>query len=419
MDKSDILLDKLEVSGKKVLTGKGVAFGFLPEVILYSGFAALSFIFAFSLATAPILMLGGIGLGAVFVLQAVYGILTFKRRKSLMGTKKNGEQIEIIDENQEETNKELLRDKMNNYEELTKNGKNPLMQTVINKSPKKRAKGAPRFVGFLSFMVLGISLMLLGIALFTAPAAFLGSLVGLSFAVKIGVIVTGAIFLAKGLTDYIKMKGEWEDLKKCRARRRVLSNLFDLILYGASAGLGIAAMITSGFAFIPAVFTAVFAMYALASVLHMFSHLNLFSGIGRVARCLEAVALGAMGLTLIVSGIAFAPLLVGTFGLPATVIGMSSILFAQIASIFMGALFIALAACKISMGTVLNFFNFKAKRLIQSDMSMQEFVTDKRFGFRPITLEDILSARDNLQELPNEFKGSTTSHAQEDAQGQE
>ncbi len=291
----------------------------VPEVALYFGFTVLSVIFALCVTSAPILSVGGIGLAVVFGLRATDEILRFFA-KNKVSEREGGE------EEKEEEESKLL---------------------------ERFSWRKPGFFRFISYILLGFALILLGVALFAAPASFLGVLAGLGVPIKISAIAAGVFFLAKGVIRRLDPR------ELSGVLGGIVGNILNLVLYGACTALGIAAAVLGGFGFMPIVFAAVFGSRMVASGVYLYSNfMNVNSEdnqameqkkrILKVAKSLETASLGIMCLSLLIGGIAFAPALINALGL--TVASLSSV---KAASIIMGVLFGLRALSKFLVGNML------------------------------------------------------------------
>ena len=292
-NKSDLIID---VEGDKSgLENQWKYYlGRIPNILLYLGFAGLAVFYAVSVTVAaPVLFAGGIILAAVFALRAVTEVWKMFAQKSVQ-----------------------------------------VRKLKISKSKWFR----PNFLEFLSSGVIGVGLLTLGILMLINPA-FLGALLGVSLAVKIGLVVAGVAFVAKSVFDYFgpRMPKSKPMLKHILTKL----NIPDTILYGAGLALGIMALIMNGaFAVAPVFFVAVFACRTIASFLRMFGNSRRCA---RIAKSLEVMSLFLIAGLLLGAGIMFAPAI-------ATSLGVSA-LFVKIAGCVAGGLFALAAAAKIWVGT--------------------------------------------------------------------
>lgn len=296
-----------ETKGK--LSNLNFELGRIPNILLYVSFAVLSVFYALTVA-APVLFACGIILATAFGLRAFAEVWkVFTKGKS---------------------------DKLNWLR--------------------------PNFLESLSSGIIGAGLLTLGILMLINPA-FLGAFLGVSFAVKIGLVAAGVTFLAKGVFNYFSRKIDSQNSPKLKP---FLDNLLDVVLYGAGLGLGIMALILNGaFAIAPVLFATVFLMRTAASVFRIFNKDSERTMPAKIARGLEVASLFLVGGLLLVSAIAFAPTIAAFLGLPA--------LFCQIAGCIAGGLFAFAALAKMLVGSKIELFD----TLIATGNSKREEAIDK------------------------------------------
>lgn len=360
-----------------------VILGRLPKVLLNAGFAVLSAVFAFSVVATPVLSIGGVVLTLVFASRAA------------------DEMVKIVNRSIETGKNEVL-----DITEVPDNARNNSSDNSVRSMKLSSINWKkPGLWKYLSSCLLGIGLILFGIALFIMPASFLGALAGLGLFAKIGAIVAGFAFFVKGYIDYAKF--HCGDASKFERNRKIdaisnrilhcaksyIRHILDCLLYSACAVLGIAALATGGFGIMPLVFAGVFAVYAVSSLLRMDGRPYIIDCYGKqkIARCLEAIALGVMGLALIVGGVFFAPALLGAFGLTAT-------LFTKIASIFMGVFFAGAGLFKILFGARLKFLDSRFNGELFGDVSFESFDKQSIIGDGR---EPVITQGPTDEEFPN------------------
>ncbi|MBQ9491195.1 MAG: hypothetical protein IJU86_00240 [Firmicutes bacterium] len=269
--------------------------GRIPNILLYGSFAGLGILYAVSVTVAaPVLFAGGIFLATAFAMNAIAEVWKI---------------FAEVPQNKEEEDK------------------------------KKLSWLKPNFLEFLSTEAIGLGLLALGILMLVGPA-FLGALAGVGFAVKIGLVVAGITFLAKGVFSYASAKLN----PKTKA---ILENAPNVLLYGAGLGLGIAALVLNGaFAVAPFLFAAIFLMRTIASFARMFDHSKFYPLFpmkeSKIAKGFEIASLFVLGGALVVAGSMFAPAVAAFLGISA--------LFSQIAGCVAGGLFVLAAFAKIFVG---------------------------------------------------------------------
>ena len=282
--------------------------GRLPSILLYTGFAGLGILYAVSVTVAaPVLFAGGIILATAFAMNAIAEVWKIFAK---------------VPQNKEKEDK------------------------------KKLSWLKPNFLEFLSTEAIGLGLLALGILMLVGPA-FLGALAGVGFAVKIGLVVAGITFLAKGIFNYVLANSNI-----CPRAKATFVNLPNVLLYGAGLGLGIAALVLHGaFAVAPFLLTAVFAMRFAASIDRMFDQ-NRYASFkrksktaGNIAKGFELASLFVLGGALVVAGSIFAPAVAAFLGISA--------LFSQIAGCVAGGLFVLAAFAKIFVGQTIEQKDFE------------------------------------------------------------
>ncbi len=293
--------------------------GRIPNILLYGSFAGLGILYAVSVTVAaPVLFAGGIILATAFAMNAI------------------AEVWKIFAKVPQDKNEE---------------------------DEKKLSWLKPNFLEFLSTEAIGLGLLALGILMLVGPA-FLGALAGVGFAVKIGLVVAGTTFLAKGVFSYASAKLN----SKMKA---ILENAPNVLLYGAGLGLGIAALVLNGaFAVAPFLFAAIFLMRTIASFARMISKTP-----GKIAQGFEFASLFVLGGALVVAGSMFAPAVAAFLGISA--------LFSQIAGCVAGGLFVLAAFAKIFVGPTIELKDFALstgmssndlQQLIKSNLGDRNFV---------------------------------------------
>ena len=195
-----------KIKSRRYWTPIGVFTYNVSKILLTLGLAVLAGFYAFAVTSAmPVLFGGGIVLAVVFGFYAISNMIT------------------------------------------------------LYKTPQKdkNTKFKPAIFRSCGTVVLGLALAALGVLLLVAQP-FMGALFGVGIAVKIGLIVAGALFVAKGISDGIiqtrQPEGKWKNL---------FARLPHFLLNIAPVLLGILAIvvgISTGILYLPIAIVAIFAM---------------------------------------------------------------------------------------------------------------------------------------------------------------
>ena len=270
--------------------------GRLPKILIYASFAVISIFYSCLAATStPVLFTAGIIIASVFILRSIAELCRIFNNKS------NGY--------------------VNEEEQIVSR----------NKSDKQH------WIDFCALLMLGLSLIALGITFMVAPA-FLGIFMHVHTVFKIGLSILGVFFVGKDISCL--------NSKLFRKRAGlIIKNLPDVLLYASGFALGIFSLVlTGGLAPVPIILTTVvFALRTIASIC------NIFQQKSQTARNLaikfEAISLAMIGCALIISGILFSPAVAALIG--------TSTLFVKMTLLITGFLFALSAAAKFWVGSKL------------------------------------------------------------------
>ena len=197
-----------------------------------------------------------------------------------------------------------------------------------------QGKGIPEWLNFAAPLLLSLGLLGFGILAFATPALL--GMTGLSLVFKICSLVAGTAFAAKALLgDTCK--------RATNLIPRLIKNVPNVLIYGTGLALGISVLVLNGaFTIIPAVFTLIFALRTVASVLDVFGKNDSTKGIGMVARLIKTISFAVSAVSLGAAAIFFAPAVASWMGVTA--------LFVQIAGGIGGGVCLVSAVVKFMFG---------------------------------------------------------------------
>ena len=308
---------------------------------------------------------------------------------------------------------------------------------TLYKTPQKdkNTKFKPAIFRSCGTVVLGLALAALGVLLLVAQP-FMGALFGVGIAVKIGLIVAGALFVAKGISDGIIQTRQPEGKLK-----NIFARLPHFLLNIVPAALGILAIvvgISTGILYLPIAIVAIFAMRFASHISRALSkstkteekaetekplisseerkpsmrivleqkkanneedlasvdgdELNSQNKCMTAARVLDNLSLMAIGGGLIVAGALFAAPLAVAIGIP--------VLFAQIPLLVIGSLSALMGLTKFFIGPMIELREDEINLIAPS------------FGSKLTEINDINNfennnGRDNNREISAGGKGSS------------
>lgn len=202
---------------------------------------------------------------------------------------------------------------------------------------QNRGKEIHEWLNFAAPLLLSLGLLCFGILAFATPALL--GMTGLSLVFKICSLVAGAAFGMKALMNLLGYEGS----KNSSFFKMLLKNAPNVFIYGTGLALGISVLVLNGaFTAIPVVFTSIFGLRTVASVLDIFGKNNSTKGVGRVARFLKSISFAVSAVSLGAAAIFFAPAVAPWIGVTAS--------FVQIAGGIGGGVCLFAAIMKFMFG---------------------------------------------------------------------
>lgn len=247
----------------------------LPKIFLDASLAAVGLVFVF-VSNAPVFMIGGGILALASICYTVAGAWKFV--KSIMKTKatKTMDSIELVDQ----------------------------------------GKGIPEWLNFLAPSLLSFGLLCFGILAFFAPALL--GMTELSLVFKICSLVASAAFAGKASVN-ILLANAFKSSPKINLIGKWMNGPSNVLIYGTGLVLGISVLVLNGaLTPISVVFTLIFALRTVASVLDVFGKNDSTEGVGRVARFLKSISFAVSAVSLGAAAIFFAPAVAFGMGVTAS-----------------------------------------------------------------------------------------------------
>lgn len=210
-------------------------------------------------------------------------------------------------------------------------------ETESSPSKMTQGKGILEWLNFAAPLLLGFGLLSFGIL--ASTPALLG-MTGLSLVFKICSLVSGTAFALKALVSILL----GDTCKRATSLiKRFIKNVPNVFIYGTGLALGISVLVLNGaLSVIPLVFTLVFALRTVASVLDIFGENDSTKGVGRVARFLKSISFAVSAVSLGAAAIFFAPAVASFMGVTAS--------FVQIAGGIGGGVCLFAAVMKFMFG---------------------------------------------------------------------
>ena len=279
----------------------------------------------------------------------------------------------------------------------------------ITGSQMTQGKGIPEWLNFAAPLLLSLGLLGFGILAFATPALL--GMTGLSLVFKICSLVAGTAFGMKALMNLLGCEGS----KASSFFKMLLKNAPNVFIYGTGLALGISVLVLNGaFTAIPVVFTLIFALRTVASVLDVFGKNDSTKGIGMVARLIKTISFAVSAVSLGAAAIFFAPAVASFMGVTASFvqiaggIGCGVCLFAAIVKFMFG---FSSDSGKWKFSPCYRIFvKSESGKFPISASLLKNRINDRNSGFdRTLLNNQQISTTNNQNEFPSNIPSDTSS----------